>query len=42
MDPLLQFLIGGISAIVIAFGGFWFFGGFDPPRAKKPHDVPAE
>lgn len=41
MDPLLQFAVGGAWAILVAFGGFWFAGGFERPK-KKPHDIPAE
>ncbi len=40
MDPLLQFLIGGVWAIIVAVGGFWFVGGFERP--KKPPIVSAE
>jgi hypothetical protein len=40
MSPLLQFLIGGVWAIVVAVGGFWFAGGFDRP--KKPPHIAAE
>ncbi len=41
MPPLLQFLIGSVWAILVAFGGLWFAGVLDRPR-KKPPQVAAE
>jgi hypothetical protein len=34
MDPIIQFLIGAIWAVIVAFGGLWFAGGFEPPPRK--------
>ncbi len=43
MDPLVQFLIGGIWTIVVAFGGFWFAGGFErPKKTLAPPHIAAE
>jgi hypothetical protein len=40
MDPLLQFAIGGVWAVMIALGWLWLVGGFAKP--KPPATPPAE